>query len=91
MENEWHPIFSMDIVEKSGNILAAHCIYMAGLDEGCSIFVPSYSTLNIQLKFAIRKLAQRRKHIGFCQVIIQLNTKKSAKFIFQQLRHLRKT
>ena len=37
------------------------------------VLVQSYSTLNMQLEFAIQKLAQRRKHIGFCQVIIQLN------------------
>ena len=55
------------------------------------ILVQSYSTLNKQLEFAIQNLAQRRKHIGYCWVIIQLNTKKCAILIFQQLRHLRKT
>ena len=47
--------------------------------------VQSYSTLNMQLEFVIQKLAQWRKHIAFCRVIIQLNTKKCAILIFQQL------
>ena len=55
------------------------------------ILVQSYSTLNMQIRFAIQKLAQRRKHIGFCRVIIELKGKKCAILIFPQLRLLRKT
>ena len=37
------------------------------------ILVQSYSTLNMELEFAIQKLAQRGKHFGFCVEVCDID------------------
>ena len=44
----------------------------------------------MQLEFAIQKLAQRSKQIGFCRVIIQLNTKEVCDIDFSAAKALKK-
>ena len=62
------PLSLLIIAEKSENILATHWNGMTVLGESCYHIGAVLFYLNMQLKFVIQKLAQRRNHIGFCWV-----------------------
>ena len=85
------PLSPWIIVEKSGNVLAAHCNCMAGLGESCShigavLFYTEYAT-----RIRDSKTCTEEKAYWLLPGYHAVEYKEVCDIDFQQLRHLRKT